>query len=56
MADQTSPIQQLAAGSNAVDRVNENFDAGSPERGSGLLGEPDPELHDHVVEIHLARS
>lgn len=30
MADQTSPIQQIAAGSNAVDRVNENFDAASP--------------------------
>lgn len=30
MADQTSPIQQIAPGSNAVDRVNENFDAASP--------------------------
>ncbi len=30
MADSTSPIQQIAAGSNAVDRVNENFDAASP--------------------------
>lgn len=30
MADQTSPIQQVAAGSNALDRVNENFDAASP--------------------------
>jgi len=30
MADSTSPIQQITAGSNAVDRVNENFDAGSP--------------------------
>lgn len=30
MADQTSPIQQIAAGSNAIDRVNENFDAASP--------------------------
>lgn len=30
MADSTSPIQQIAPGSNAVDRVNENFDAASP--------------------------
>lgn len=30
MADQNSPIQQVAAGSNAVDRFNENFDAASP--------------------------
>lgn len=30
MADSNSPIQQIAAGSNALDRVNENFDAASP--------------------------
>lgn len=30
MADQASPIQQIAAGSNALDRVNENFDVASP--------------------------
>lgn len=30
MADQASPLQQIAAGSNAVDLINENFDAASP--------------------------
>lgn len=30
MADQTSQIQQIAAATNAVDRINENFDAASP--------------------------
>lgn len=30
MADSTSAVQQISPGSNAVDRVNENFDAASP--------------------------
>lgn len=30
MADQTSPIQQISAATNAATRLNENFDAASP--------------------------